>query len=64
MTTREVGGPLRDPAALGAPGTATGTTCRADEALPVAAPVRAGTVTMIGADTAPREGAGALLRYA
>lgn len=63
-TVRMDPAPLRDPAALGAPGPATGTTCRADEALPVAALVRGGTVTPIGAETAPREGVGALLRYA
>ena len=56
--------PLRDPAALGAPGTAPATICRADEALPVAALVRGGTVTAVTEEAAPQEGVGALLRYA
>ncbi|NUS91676.1 MAG: peptide chain release factor 2 [Nocardia sp.] len=56
--------PVRDPDALGAPSAVTDTTCRADEALPVAALVRGGTVTPVGAETAPSDGVGALLRYA
>ncbi|MGW5386267.1 Rv2629 family ribosome hibernation factor [Nocardia sp. NPDC003963] len=63
-TVRLAAEPLRDPAELGAPGTDTGATCRADEALPVAALVRGGTVTPVGEQAAPLEGVGALLRYA
>ncbi|WP_058853694.1 baeRF2 domain-containing protein [Nocardia jinanensis] len=63
-TVRLPAEPLRDPAALGALRSATGATCRADEALPVAALVRGGTVTPVGEQAAPPEGVGALLRYA
>ncbi|WP_051162328.1 baeRF2 domain-containing protein [Nocardia brevicatena] len=53
---------LRDPDAFGAAATEGGT-CRADEALPVAALVRGGTVTPVTADAAPMDGVGALLRH-
>lgn len=53
---------LRDPGAFGAAATEGGA-CRADEALPVAALVRGGTVTPVTADAAPTDGVGALLRH-
>ncbi|MEU4311323.1 Vms1/Ankzf1 family peptidyl-tRNA hydrolase [Nocardia sp. NPDC024068] len=56
--------PLRDPAALGAPGEKTTWTCRADEALPVATLVRGATITPVDETAAPPEGVGALLRHA